>query len=424
MPIISIETLSSFNKDMSFVAEPDAKTSKIVTDIIKKVRDEGDKSIFELAQKLDNVSLASVVVPKEIVLESEERLSPSTRKVLEGAIQNIKAFHENQKQKDWEVVYPDKTRLGEKVTPLDRVGIYVPGGKAFYPSTMIMNAIPAIIAEVPSIVVASTPAKNGLPHYLVLAICSMLGIHEILVSGGAQAIAAMAYGTESIEPVCKITGPGNRFVAEAKKQVFGKVGIDSLAGPSEIIILHDDPTIPDEFLVRDLLTQAEHDEDARAILITNSKQTAERVQARIEELVPTLPRTDIISKSLAENGMIIVVDKIQEGIDLVNSLAPEHLELMVTEPDVINKINNAGAIFIGRWSSETIGDYYAGPNHTIPTSGTAKFGSPLSVRDFQKHSSLIEYSEERLMKELDQIADFAEMEGLHAHAEAVKVRKP
>jgi histidinol dehydrogenase len=251
----------------------------------------------------------------------------------------------------------------------------------------------------------------------------MLKLDNVLAVGGAQAIAAMAYGTESIDAVCKITGPGNRFVAEAKRQVFGRVGIDSIAGPSEIVILHDDSDIPTEFLVRDLLTQAEHDEDACAILITTIPDVAAEVQNRIEELVPVLPRKEIITRSLQGNSSIVVVDTIKEGIDLVNRIAPEHLELMVRENSVLDGIKNAGAIFIGKWSSETIGDYFAGPNHTIPTSGAAKYGSPLSVRDFQKHSSIIEYSEQRLKKEAADIAEFADLEGLNAHAEAIRIRQ-
>jgi len=249
-----------------------------------------------------------------------------------------------------------------------------------------------------------------------------LEIDEVYAVGGAQAIAALAYGTESIQPVCKITGPGNRFVAEAKRQVFGVVGIDSVAGPSEIVILHDDPDVPVEYLTRDLLTQAEHDEEARAILITTSRTTAEAVQSRLQALLPTLPRKEIISASLENKGKIIQVDSIEKGIELVNLIAPEHLEVLILDESRLSEIRNAGAVFVGKWSPETVGDYFAGPNHTIPTGGAARYGSPLSVRDFQKHSSLIRYSKRKLSREGEIIARFAELEGLYAHAAAVRVR--
>ena len=403
--------------------DSDTQTAQVVTSIIERVRQEGDTALFDLTEKFDSVSLEQLFVPVRKLKEAERLLDDKTRHLLEEAISNIKAFHQKQLQSSWSDQHPDGTVLGEKVTPLDRVGIYVPGGKAFYPSTMIMNTIPAQIAGVKSILIASPPGKDRYPHQLVLAICSMLGLSEILAVGGAHAIAAMAYGTSSVKPVCKITGPGNRFVAEAKRQVFGTVGIDSIAGPSEIVILHDDPDIPTEYLVRDLLTQAEHDEDATAVLITLFPETAEAVQKRIEALVPTLPRQEIIKASLVNHGRIMVVDSVEEGISLVNQIAPEHLELMVKDHSVVDKINNAGAIFIGKWSSETIGDYFAGPNHTIPTSGAARFGSPLSVRDFQKHSSIISYSKARFDKDASIIAALADMEGLHAHAEAIRVRQ-
>ncbi len=401
---------------------PDNSFSDLVSAIISKVAEKGDQALIDLTAQFDNVKLKLLKVPAGDLAAAEENMDRQTRAIVENAISSIMSFHVRQKQESWTNTHEDGTLLGEKVTPLDRVGIYVPGGKAFYPSTIIMNTIPAQIAGVPSIAIASPPTENGLPHSLVLAICSILKLREVIAVGGAQAIAAMAYGTESIDPVCKITGPGNRFVAEAKRQVFGRVGIDSIAGPSEIVILHDNTEIPVDFLVRDLLTQAEHDEEATSILITTEEETARQVQQKVEALVTDLPRKDIIAKSLISNGKIILVNSVEEGAAIVNKLAPEHLELMVKDRSVLDLIRNAGAIFIGKWSSETIGDYFAGPNHTIPTSGAVKFGSPLAVRDFQKHSSIIEYSQSRLIKEADDIIAFAEMEGLYAHAEAVKER--
>jgi histidinol dehydrogenase len=421
MPLLKIINSESFKADNNHTASAENQLAETVSNIISRVANEGDKALFDLTSRFDGINLNQVGVPPGELGSAESNLDSGTRSILEKAIDKIRTFHTRQKQESWQITHEDGTTLGEKVTPLDRVGIYVPGGKAFYPSTMIMNAIPAQIAGVKSIVVASPPTESTFPHPLVLAIGSMLGLEEIVSVGGAQAIAAMAYGTETISPVCKVTGPGNRFVAEAKKQVFGRVGIDSIAGPSEIVILHDNPEIPVSFLVRDLLTQAEHDEDACSILITTEVDIAEQVQKEIDALVPKLPRKEIIEKSLVSQGKIIVVDDIDQGIALVNEIAPEHLELMV-KSDVLSKIRNAGAIFIGKWSSETIGDYFAGPNHTIPTSGAAKFGSPLSVRDFQKHSSIIEYSRKRLQNEAEDIIALAELEGLTAHADAVRAR--
>lgn len=400
----------------------DKEIQDLVSDIISSIIENGDKSLIELTGKFDEVDLSSIKVPKEEIKNASQKIDSKTKDVLLEAIDNITEFHKNQISESWSIDYPDGSRLGELVRPIDRVGIYVPGGKAFYPSTMIMNTIPAKIASVPSIVVASPPGQNGLPHFLVLGICDILNIDEVYTIGGAQAIAALAYGTETISPVCKITGPGNKFVAEAKRQVFGKVGIDSIAGPSEIVILHDDAEVPVDFIVRDLLTQAEHDEEAAAILITTLPDVADRVLERIDELLPTLPRKEIIEAALKNRGQIILVDNLAEGIAIVNQIAPEHLELLIKDTSNIEKIRNAGAIFVGKWSTETVGDYFAGPNHTIPTQGAARYDSPLSVRDFQKHSSLIQYSQERLLKQGESIAQFAEMEELFAHAAAIHER--
>jgi len=422
MSYIKITQGKNFNLKNIAIPISNKDLRRQVSDIIDLVTEKGDPALIELTEKFDGIQLSSLKVPKEEIKNAHQRIDLKTKNILLQAIENITEFHQKQIAESWSIDYSDGSRLGELVRPIDRVGIYVPGGKAFYPSTMIMNTVPAKIAGVPSIVVASPPGKNGLPHYLVLGICDILDIDEVYTIGGAQAIAAMAYGTESIDPVYKITGPGNKYVAEAKRQVFGKVGIDSIAGPSEIVILHDDLDIPIDFIVRDLLTQAEHDEEASAILITPYAEVANKVLKRLDELIPELPRKEIIEIALKTKGQIILVENLEEGIEIVNQIAPEHLELLIKDSTYVDKIRNAGAIFVGKWSTETIGDYFAGPNHTIPTEGAAKYGSPLSVRDFQKHSSVIEYSKERLMIQGESIAQFAEMEELFAHAAAIRER--
>ncbi len=422
MSLIDITSGQDFQLKEREVSGIDTELQELVGTIINEVIKRGDQALFDYTSKFDNVNLSALRVSETEILAAGQKVDPQTRNILTNAINNVRDFHQNQNQDSWEKRFDDGTRLGEIVRPVDRAGIYIPGGKAFYPSTMIMNTVPAQLAEVPSIVVTSPPGQDGLPHPLVLGICSMLEIDEVYSVGGAQAVAAMAYGTDSIAPVCVITGPGNRFVAEAKRQVFGKVGIDSIAGPSEILILHDDPTVPVEYLVRDMISQAEHDESAQSILITTSSKTAEDVRNRLDELIPGLPRKEIIEASLRNNGKIIVVDKIEEGIEISNRIAPEHLELLLTEENKIEQIRNAGAIFVGRWSSEPVGDYFAGPNHTIPTNGSARYASPLSVRDFQKQSSLIHYSKKRLLDQGEEIATFADLEELNGHAEAIRER--
>jgi len=425
MSLVPILELNQFELEKDSNRGPLAEIRAQVGGMIDKVIAEGDAAIFGFAKQFDGVELDAIQVNPELIKAAQEKIEPDTLRIMEGAIQNIKDFHQHQIQTTWKVQSDDGSYLGEKVTPLDRVGVYVPGGKAFYPSSMIMNAVPALLAGVPQVVVASPPGADGLPHPLVLGLCGILGITEVYAMGGAQAVAALAYGTETIDAVVKITGPGNQWVAEAKRQVYGQVGIDSIAGPSEILILHDDPSVPVEFLVRDMLSQAEHDVLAQSILITTSAETAKAVQQRLDELVPTLPRTDIITASLTNQGKIVVVERIEQGIELANQIAPEHLELLVPqdkEEQMIDLITNAGAIFIGQWSSEPVGDYYAGPNHTIPTGGAARYAGPLSVRDFQKHSSLIRYTKERLLAEGADIATFADLEELNSHAEAIRAR--
>ncbi len=422
MSLISILTPDQFRPKTTISQGVDHKVSSLVAGIISEVIQNGDQALIDYTKKFDKVELQGLKISPELIKAADEKIDDETREILIGAIDNVRAFHTKQMSQSWTDEEADGTILGEIVTPLDRVGIYIPGGKAFYPSSLIMNAVPALLAGVREVVAVSPPGPNGLPHELVLGLCGILGITEIYPVGGAHAVAALAYGTDTIKQVVKITGPGNQWVAEAKRQVFGQVGIDSIAGPSEILILHDDLTVPVEYLVRDLLSQAEHDEEAAAILVTTSMETAKAVQARLDEIVPSLPKTDIITPSLKNHGAIIVVDTIEEGIEISNQVAPEHLEVLLEDESKMSLIRNAGAIFVGRWSSEPVGDYYAGPNHTIPTSGAARYAAPLSTRDFQKHSSYIKYSEARLRNEGEKIAKFADLEELNAHATAIRTR--
>ncbi len=422
MPLIPILTGRDFHYNPQASQGANLAVRTGVAEIIGKVIAQGDAALVDYSLKFDQVELKALRASQSEIDQAYGEIDSKTKAIFQGSIDHIRAFHQKQLQQSWRQVEPDGTILGETVTPLDRVGVYIPGGKAFYPSTLIMNAVPALLAGVPEVVAVSPPGETGLPHPLVLGLCGMLGIKEVYTVGGAQAIAALAYGTETIRSVAKITGPGNQWVTEAKRQVFGKVGIDSVAGPSEILILHDDPSIEVEYLVRDLLSQAEHDEEATSMLVTTSKTTALAVQKRLGELVPTLPRAEIITASLKNHGKLIVVEQIEEGIEICNQIAPEHLEVLLSDASKFALIRNAGAVFVGPYSSEPVGDYYAGPNHTIPTSGAARYASPLSTRDFQKHSSYIQYSKARLLQEGEQIARFADLENLHAHAMAVRVR--
>jgi len=422
MNLISIIDPSSFLKTYTRFHKRDRNIQKQVTEIIDTVIEKQDKALIDFTKKFDHVDLKNIRVPKQSISDALQSIDSKTQEIFEHAIENVRKFHQKQLQQSWQDTFEDGTKLGQIFSPIDRVGIYIPGGRAVYPSTLIMNAVPAQIAGVQSIVAISPPGKTGLPHPLILATCNLLGLEEIYSIGGAHGIAALAYGTETIKPVFKITGPGNAYVAEAKRQVFGAVGIDSIAGPSEILILHDDIDIPIEYIVRDLLSQAEHDPDARCTLITVHEETAKKVSKRLDILIPQLPRNEIIEQSIRENGRIIVVENLDQGVDLVNTIAPEHFELLVKDKTIVSKIRNAGAIFVGKWSSEPLGDYYAGPNHTLPTNGAAKYASPLGVHDFQKHSSYIEYSKDRVDSQGNDIVYFAELEELYAHAAAIKVR--
>ena len=411
----------SFSKSIDVVEKTDV--SSTVQEILTTVRKSGDAALREYTEQFDKVIPESWLVPESALEEALDNLEDDLFLVLQQAADNIMLFHERQKSDSQLDFSSDGSVLGWKVTPVDSAGIYIPGGRAAYPSTLLMNAIPAQIAEVPRIALVSPPGPSGLPHPLVMATAAFMGLEELYAVGGAQSIAALAYGTESIEKVVKITGPGNAYVAEAKRQVYGTVGIDSFAGPSEIMIVCDREDIPVDYLVRDMLSQAEHDPDAGAFLVTTSEKQAKKVADRLKILVPTLPRREIIEASFKNRSAIILAEDMEEIFEVVNELAPEHLEVLTKEPfDDLYRIRNAGAIFLGPNTPEPVGDYFAGPNHTLPTSGCAKFSSPLGVQDFVKTSSVISYSAERLQSQGEQIIRFAEEEELFSHAAAIQAR--
>ena len=411
----------SFSKSIDVVEKTDV--SSTVQEILTKVRKSGDPALREYTEQFDKVIPESWLVPESALEEALDNLEDDLVLVLQQAADNIMLFHERQKTDSRLDFSSDGSVLGWKVTPVDSAGIYIPGGRAAYPSTLLMNAIPAQIAEVPRIALVSPPGPSGLPHPLVMATAAFMGLEELYAVGGAQSIAALAYGTESIEKVVKITGPGNAYVAEAKRQVYGTVGIDSFAGPSEIMIVCDREDIPVDYLVRDMLSQAEHDPDAGAFLVTTSEKQAKKVADRLKKLVPALPRREIIEASFKNRSAIILAEDMDEIFEVVNELAPEHLEVLTKEPfDDLYRIRNAGAIFLGPNTPEPVGDYFAGPNHTLPTSGCAKFSSPLGVQDFVKTSSVISYSAERLQSQGEQIIRFAEEEELFSHAAAIQAR--
>ncbi|ALS24394.1 MULTISPECIES: histidinol dehydrogenase [Paenibacillus] len=392
--------------------------------IIEEVRRDGDAALRRFAQQFDGVRVDELRVTKEEIEAAYNEVDEEFLSAIRAAAVNIRKFHEKQMRSSWMDLQADGTILGQVIRPLRRVGLYVPGGKAAYPSSVLMNAIPAQVAGVPEIVMVTPPATAGAvginPHILVAA--AEAGVGEIYRVGGAQAVAALAYGTESIRAADKIVGPGNIYVALAKRYVFGAVDIDSIAGPSEIVVLADDSADP-AYVAADLLSQAEHDEMASAILITTSEPLAEAVRAEVERQLNELPRREIAARSIRDYGAILTVSDLEEGIDAVNRLAPEHLEIIVREPfQYLSRIENAGAIFLGPYSSEPVGDYFAGPNHVLPTNGTARFSSPLNVDDFIKKSSVIYYSKEALLRDGGQIISLARHEGLDAHARAIQIR--
>lgn len=395
-----------------------------VNDIIQNVREKRDEAIFEYTLKFDGATINqdNIRVTEEEIKEAYEQVDPKLLDVIRKALVNIRDYHTKQKQYSWFDSDESGIILGQKVTPLKTVGVYVPGGKAVYPSSVLMNVIPAKVAGVSNIIMTTPCGKDGKVYPSTLVAAKEAGVDAIYKVGGAQAIAALAFGTESIPKVDKIVGPGNIYVALAKKAVFGYVSIDSIAGPSEIMVLADETANP-RFVAADLLSQAEHDEMASAILVTTSETLAERVSVEVDKFVETLSRKEIIRKSLDNYGYILVADTMQDAIDTVNEIASEHLELVTKNPfETMTKIRNAGAIFIGEYSSEPLGDYFAGPNHVLPTNGTAKFFSPLGVDDFIKKSSIISYSREALEPVYKDIVQFAECEKLTAHANSIRVR--
>lgn len=395
-----------------------------VNEIIANVREKKNEAIFSYTKQFDgaDINASNILVTEEEIQEAYELVDEKLLGVIRKALVNIKKYHEKQIQNSWFTTEDDGIILGQKVTPLGIAGVYVPGGKAVYPSSVLMNVLPAKVAGVPKIVMCTPPGKDGKVYPSTLVAAKEAGVDEIYKVGGAQAIAAMAFGTESVPKVDKIVGPGNIYVALAKKAVFGYVSIDSIAGPSEILVLADETANP-RYVAADLLSQAEHDEMASAILITTSEDLAQKVSKEVDHFVEVLSRKEIIQKSLDNYGYILVADSMEDAIDATNEIASEHMEIVTKDAfHVMTKIKNAGAIFIGEYASEPLGDYFAGPNHVLPTNGTAKFFSALSVDDFIKKSSIISYSREALEKVHKDIEDFAECEKLTAHANSIRVR--
>lgn len=410
------------NADIFARAVPTVNVEGIVAEIIENVKANGDRALFEYCKKFDRAELTSLQVTAEEIAEARKTVSPELMEVMEKAARNIRKFHERQVRNSFLINDEDGIVCGQKIIPVDRAGLYVPGGTAAYPSTVLMDSIPAKIAGCREVVIVTPPNAQGKVNPVILAAASIAGVDRIFKVGGAQAIAALAYGTETIPKVDKIVGPGNAFVAEAKKQVFGKVSIDMIAGPSEILIVADGKTNP-RYAAADLLSQAEHDKMASAVLVTDSMELATAVQAELERQIPQLLRADIARASIDNNGKIIVADTLDAAIEIANEIAPEHLELCVDAPfDYLDQIRHAGSIFMGRNCPEALGDYFAGPNHTLPTSGTAKFSSPLSVDDFIKKTQYTYYTRDALKKVARDVEAFAKAEGLTAHAKSAVIR--
>ncbi len=403
-------------------AETVQDVSGIVTSIIEDVRQRGDAALYEYARKFDRAELTALEVAPAEFEAATAAVEPEFLDILQEAAANIRDFHSRQVRNSFLVSEKDGVILGQKITPIARVGLYVPGGTAAYPSTVLMDSIPAKIAGCETLCIATPPGRDGKINPAILAAAKIAGVDRVFKMGGAQAVAALAYGTQTVPQVDKIVGPGNAFVAEAKRQVFGRVAIDMIAGPSEIMVISDSKSEP-SFVAADLLSQAEHDKNASAVLVTDDEAFAEAVSAELERQIPLLPRQEIARASIDRNGKIIVVEKLEDIIAVANEIAPEHLELCVDQPFAyLDKIKNAGSIFMGRYCPEVLGDYFAGPNHTLPTSGTAKFSSPLSVDDFVKKSQFTWYTRDALGKVADKIACFAEKEGLSAHARSATIR--
>ena len=409
---------------LAFDASQDESIERVTADILKNVQQRGDEALLEYTERFDKVpakTVAALEIPHTELQAALNALPKDQRHSLETAAERVRVYHQHQRAETWTYTEADGTVLGQKITPLDRVGLYVPGGKAAYPSSVLMNAIPAKVAGVPEVVMV-TPTPNGVRNPIVLAAAAIAGVDRVWAMGGAQAVGALAYGTQTIAAVDKIVGPGNAYVAAAKRRVYGTVGIDMIAGPSEILIIGDGTT-PADWLAMDLFSQAEHDELAQAILLSPNAAYLDEVQAAIERLLPTMPRADIIRASLSQRGALILVQDLDEACAIANDIAPEHLEISTEQPQKwADKIRHAGAIFLGRYSSESLGDYCAGPNHVLPTSRTARFSSPLGVYDFQKRTSLIQVSQAGAQTLGRIAANLAYGEGLQAHAASAEYR--
>jgi histidinol dehydrogenase len=422
IPLITPDDTDRLDAILSREATFSDEVDATVDDILAQVRDRSDAAVLALTEQFDGVRPDPVKVPPELLDEAGDALDDELRDALTQAEANIRRFHEKQVRESWFTDDGDGVILGQRVVPMERAGLYVPGGTAFYPSSLLMNAIPAQVAGVEEIHLVSPPQADGRPHPLVLATAALLGLEHVYAVGGAQAVGALAFGTDTVPAVDKIVGPGNAYVAAAKKKVFGRVGIDSVAGPSEIGVLADETATP-AFVAADLLSQAEHDERASAILITPHRPLAEAVKDEVAARVPDLPRADVIEQALADYGACVVTDTMEEAVALMNELAVEHLELHVDDPwQAMTRIRHAGALFLGEYSSEPVGDYFAGPNHVLPTGGTARHASALGVDDFIRTQSVLSYTEERLRETGDMIATIAEAEELQAHAEAIRAR--
>ena len=410
------------NQEIFARTEPTANVSDIVAEIIQNVRQRGDAALLEYTRKFDKAELSSLQVTEEEFQEALSSFDPNLKRVLQRAAANISKFHSRQKRNSFILSEDDGIVMGQRVIPIDRAGLYVPGGTAAYPSTVLMDALPAKIAGVKEVVMVTPPNAQGKVNPAILAAARIAGVDKIYKVGGAQAIAALAYGTESIPKVDKIVGPGNAFVAEAKKQVYGQVAIDMIAGPSEILIVSDGKTDP-RHAAADMLSQAEHDKLASAVLVTDSMELALAVQAELEVQIPQLERSEIARASIDQNGKIIVADNLDKAIEIANEIAPEHLELCVEQPfDYLSKVRHAGSVFMGRNCPEALGDYLAGPNHTLPTSGTARFSSPLSVDDFVKKMQYTYFTRDALSAVAEDVAYFARAEGLTGHARSALIR--
>ena len=421
IPILKVGQVP--NSEIFARVTPEADVAAIVADIIADVKENGDTAVKAYCAKFDKAELTSLEATPEEIQAAISQVEPEFLDILREAAENIRSFHSRQVRNSFVIADKPGIVLGQKITPIEKVGVYVPGGTAAYPSTVLMDTIPAKIAGCPQLVMVTPPGRDGKVNPAILAAADLAGVNRIFKVGGAQAIAALAYGTESIPRVDKIVGPGNAFVAEAKKQVFGRVSIDMIAGPSEILVIADGKSNP-VHVAADLLSQAEHDKLASAVLVTDSEELAQAVQAELERQLPLLPRQEIARASIENNGKIIVAETLMAGIEIANEIAPEHLELQVDDPfSYLDAIQNAGSIFLGRSCPEALGDYFAGPNHTLPTSGTARFSNPLSVDDFVKKSQFSYYTPEALAKAADKIAAFAEKEGLRAHGRSVTIRK-